>query len=391
MKARIVVTLVLAMLAVSSFAYEERPMSTGVRSLGMGGTTTAAGTGINVISNNPALLAQSRSSFSIQGSNFLTLDTQAGGPFSSTTASHSAGVNHAGGLFAHKGDRNWAVGFAYEPYVTNETAWAADQQSFQDAPYFLSFGGAVDVIKPLSFGLAVRFLSGSTSHDDFVSTSSETDYSGTSLQVGLTFDMNHLERPLPIVVGFSFRPPFDFESNYHNPWEQTNRIETKPAEYSAGLLYTPISNLNIGLDVDVVDPGAIELRVKYDDSFENSSDFYSYSKLMLGGRLGVEYQIDRLYGAWSFRGGLLSTPLLRGEVDNPGVYPFKVLEPGQGDGYTLGAGLELRRMSFDLAWASYHYWVWSDYEDSYFGPAGHYDQEYRFYTYSLQWTLFFGQ
>lgn len=306
-----------------------------------------------------------------------------------SSLSNEIAINSAGLLYSHPGNRRWAVGFAYERHWNKREPGIYEYSTKEGNPHFLSLGAAVDVLKPLTAGIALRILDGKKSNETLYSGSYETNYEGSSLQVGLTVDLNRTERQLPLVLGLSYRPSYDFESSYPSG----KQVDTQPTEYSLGLLFTPFSDLDISFDVDVVDPNNIERTQTYSSGSKLTTDPYAYSNLMLGGRIGLEYRKEWSNGALKLRGGLLSLPLYSGKVDDPmsEMYFVRVLEPGRAVGYSIGAGFDLSIMRFDVAWASYRYRIWANLTGEEFSSPYRYDQEYRFNTLELQWTVFLGK
>lgn len=320
------------------------PLHVGLRAEAMGGTRIASGVDVQSANDNPAMLVRlTGTTLEISGrlsSLDASVDDRRLDRQMSGWQPRSLSIAHSTPLFG--GPLTFAFGYQRPESRTTVIDKENQENSRQDGFFGgVGFEPATGVWLGVSASHLLADFSRETSlfqsgtWSDFVH---EQRMRATLFRLGILFDLNRGETPLPLQIGVSIRPQTEMklESNI-GVSEETAQM---PLVLSTGFAWEPFPRFRAALDIDYYQ---ISGRRIYDDYADRLISRGNRDMACI--RFGVEKIFLISKGHLALRAGLHTFPTLEadysdGDVSGSPVYGF---------GYTSGAGLRIGRAELNLS------------------------------------------
>lgn len=209
----------------------------------------------------------------------------------------------------------------------------------------LTFGAASEIMPFLSVGLAANIWFGTFKSNEIVDDPPyyfedqyEESYSGFNLNLGVMMNLNNLNNPLPLRIGFNFKTPFDLEGEYEGTEIETGYYDW---EYEGDFTFKMPVMLGIGLSYRLGEYLTLAADYETQNYKTNESFDFNLNKVRFGG----EYLLVSDFIILPIRVGWQTYPTLY--EDNAGQVV--------GMGWSIGSGLIFERFSLDFTFLQQGY------------------------------------
>ena len=280
----------------SAHAFIEQQLDVGLRAGGMGGAWLAAGNEVAVLQGNPSLLrVADRPLLSMALDDVWYRQEAEMGARNAYTSSRLP--RNGGGLFPfHKDEIGWAVGFSWERF----SYWSSplyDDVLFEEYPYWLNGGLAVEFTPGIMIGLSIQVLSGeykATYHEitpEYPYGTGHTierqeKFTGIAQRYGFSVDGQKLGWRFPVRLGAMIRPGYTYSISA----DGRSREYEQPFILGAGVSWMPYSSFTLALDVERHLLSGLVARYEMMDNFHATMPLTEHDNDMTALRVGAEYE-----------------------------------------------------------------------------------------------------
>jgi len=195
-----------------------------------------------------------------------------------------------------------------------------------------SFGLATKILPILSFGATSNIWNGKY-HIESNGSEGDEDFSGFNFNLGAMVNLENLNSPLPVRLGFGFKSPFDLKGDYGSGTETVQM----PTMLGFGGSVRLGDNLTVACDYETRAYGSS--KIVYDDGSETSLSDYDLNQL----RVGAEYLVVTDFAVIPLRAGYHTLPTTYSNWDDAGDENGQVV----GSGFSVGTGLIFEKIAID--------------------------------------------
>ena len=195
----------------------------------------------------------------------------------------------------------------------------------------------------------------------------EQSFSGFNLGIGVLADLEALDNPIPLKVGFSFKTPFDLDittettesSEQDEVGDEFSYSIDLPSMIGLGVSYRLGEFLTLAADFELRGYGGSQVRYEDEDTGSDVAEPLSESEEdILQFRFGAEYLLVTDFAVMPFRIGFRNVPTLLANYDSNDEPESQVV----GFGFTVGSGFIMESLALDFTYSYTSYKATYDYE-----------------------------
>lgn len=231
------------------------------------------------------------------------------------------------------GSRSIVAGIAYQQMLDFYSEWEGDGYDGKTTGgvYTMSLGLGAQILPVFSVGVTSNVWTGMYHYEENPTKSDDDEhFSGFNFNLGAMINLDNLNSPIPVKIGFGFKSPFDLNSDY----DYTVQM---PTMIGFGGSVRLGDNLTVSCDYETRAYGSS--KIVSDSKYETPLSDYDLNQL----RFGAEYLLVTDFAVIPVRAGFHTLPTTYSNFDDYGDPVDQVV----GSGFAFGTGLIFEKIAID--------------------------------------------